>query len=700
MHYGTAVPEGIKLLEEFTGKKEISYFQIAPGERARLWEDLYKNSIAAVGYGPMDADLSGMTKDQMVKFYKDTSPQSSETEAKIQAAMLYNFVNLKPGDRFVTNKGRSLLLGLGIIKGHYQFRPDRSEYKHTVAVEYYKVSEEGIPIPEDWKGKFGKTLIPLSKSEFQAMEKLFDVPTKGQNPNSPFSVQTFDLLKSIRDNPTGAFYQAHKEEFKNFLEVPFQKLFHDVCLLLPRSLHNMLESEKGNFSRIVKNDFGKGGAWDFYWGALYPKGGQRIRDAQLFLWMNADRFEYGFYIGEYGGEQRKRFVLNCSKFKEILPNLLEESLSDGELKFGRHEEFLGKTQDSSSGEISNWRNWLSNPEAAGIHVYIQVSRDNVLTESGDRIVQNIAGKFKQLFPLVLLATSDDPIKMISEYEELEVEKGTNPLYPLVQCAKETGIEEEALSRWVRAIERKGQAIFYGPPGTGKTFIAERIARHLIGGGDGFSELVQFHPAYAYEDFIQGIRPKVNTEGVLNYPVVSGRFLDFCSQAAMRQGKCVLIIDEINRANLSRVFGELMYLLEYRNREIPLASGGQLQIPNNVRILGTMNTADRSIALVDHALRRRFAFLPLYPDYGILRKFHQESGFSVNGLVSVLENLNKKIGDRHYEVGITFFLRNDLREQVEDIWRMEIEPYLEEYFFDRRDTGDEFLWDKIKDKVIS
>ena len=144
----------------------------------------------------------------------------------------------------------------------------------------------------------------------------------------------------------------------------------------------------------------------------------------------------------------------------------------------------------------------------------------------------------------------------------------------------------------------------------------------------------------------------------------------------------------------------MYLLEYRTRAIPLANGGQLQIPSNVRIIGTMNTADRSIALVDHALRRRFAFLPLYPDYEILRKFHQESGFSANGLIGILENLNKKIGDRHYEVGITFFLRKDLREQIEDIWRMEIEPYLEEYFFDRRDTADDFLWDKIKDKVFS
>jgi 5-methylcytosine-specific restriction protein B len=87
--------------------------------------------------------------------------------------------------------------------------------------------------------------------------------------------------------------------------------------------------------------------------------------------------------------------------------------------------------------------------------------------------------------------------------------------------------------------------------------------------------------------------------------------------------CVLIIDEINRANLARVFGELMYLLEYRDSAIPLAGGGTLPIPTNVYIVGRMNTADRSIALVDHALRRRFAFLELQPDYNLLRHYHEQ-----------------------------------------------------------------------------
>lgn len=272
----------------------------------------------------------------------------------------------------------------------------------------------------------------------------------------------------------------------------------------------------------------------------------------------------------------------------------------------------------------------------------------------------------------------------------------NPEYSLDKFSEETGFEAGLLERWVRTIERKGQAILYGPPGTGKTFAAERLARHLIGGSEGFMEIVQFHPAYAYEDFIQGIRPQ-SVDGSLQYPVVPGRFLEFCRAAQNREGRCVLIIDEINRANLSRVFGELMYLLEYREAEVPLAGGGMFTIPGNVRLIGTMNTADRSIALVDHALRRRFAFLQLYPNYDVLRKFHRRTGFPVDGLIEALVHINREIADRHYEIGTSFFLKESLGDDIEDIWRMEIEPYLEEYFFDRPSKVEPFQWKSVQQK---
>ena len=275
---------------------------------------------------------------------------------------------------------------------------------------------------------------------------------------------------------------------------------------------------------------------------------------------------------------------------------------------------------------------------------------------------------------------------------------THPVYSLDDCAQEIGIDANEISRWGRAIQRKGQAIFYGPPGTGKTFVASKVAQHLVSESDGLLELVQFHPAYAYEDFMQGIRPLTHTASQLTYQLVPGRFLQFCEQAQQHTGLCVLIIDEINRANLASVFGELMYLLEYREASIALAGGGTFHIPANVRILGTMNTADRSIALVDHALRRRFAFVHLGPNTAVLRHYHKSTNFNPDPLITILDRLNRAIADPHYLVGHSYFLHPDLPTQLSDIWQMEIEPYLEEYFFDQPNQVDVFRWAKIRKQV--
>lgn len=275
-----------------------------------------------------------------------------------------------------------------------------------------------------------------------------------------------------------------------------------------------------------------------------------------------------------------------------------------------------------------------------------------------------------------------------------------PEYSLAAIARDTGYEQGYLANAVRAIRRKGQGILYGPPGTGKTFLAQKLASHLIGGGVGFTELVQFHPSYTYEDFIEGLRPERTDSGGLDYRMVPGRFKDFCDRARRVEDPCVLIIDEINRANLSRVFGELMYLLEYRDERVPLAGGSEFEIPPNVYLIGTMNTADRSIALVDHALRRRFAFVHLHPDYNVLRYYHssRDTGFDTGPLVGILREINREIDDVNYEVGISFFLHEELADHLPAIWRMEIEPYLEEYFFDRREIVERYRWQKVREKL--
>jgi 5-methylcytosine-specific restriction protein B len=472
---------------------------------------------------------------------------------------------------------------------------------------------------------------------------------------------------------------------------------------LPQELTDALETEKNIFSRILKNDYGRGGAWPWYWGAFYPKGGKRTEGAQLFASLNRHDLEFGFSLSDYGQDVRKRFVHHCKQHGAELSRLLRDTLSDPDLIFGSREKY--RRQDGVNEEKliqpPTWREWLESPgEVTNIRVVHALPAQDAAHGSEGDLIELVRSTFESLFPLVLLATSDDPLPKIESYLQVKPPPTTNPDYSLEQCAEQTGFAEAELARWVRAIHRKHQAVLYGPPGTGKTFIAEKLAKHLIGGGTGFSELVQFHPAYAYEDFIQGIRP--NTEdGALSYDLEKGRFLDFCRRAGRQDDICVLIIDEINRANLARVFGELMYLLEYRNESVPLAGGGTLRVPPNVRIIGTMNTADRSIALVDHALRRRFAFLKLDPKPAVLRHYHERerTGFDATGLLTTLESLNNQIADPNYAVGVTFFLRKDLADQIEDIWRMEIEPYLEEFFFDQASKIDHFRWGNVKEKIL-
>lgn len=540
------------------------------------------------------------------------------------------------------------------------------------------------------------------QSVFWVCGRVLQAPTPPTGPVQPvstaFLAPGFDLLAQLQEEPTREFYLKHKESLQKFVEEPFQRLFHDVTAILPESIRRVMESEKNLFSRFLKNDYGKGGAWSFYWGALYPKGGNRTRDPQLSLWINHDRLEAGFYIGDYGSEKRALFLRNCSRWRDSLSHLLGNPLSDSRIIFGTSDRYT----DLSSGKFTaktdtSWQDWLRDPTQAGLDASAIYLRDDLLRLDREDLVAEIVELYEKFFPLVLLAISDDPLPEIRKYlgEEERFEQESQPPYSLAQCSAKTGVDEDTLARWVRSIHRKGQAILYGPPGTGKTHLAGELAQHLIGGGDGFCELVQFHPSYSYEEFIQGIRPEQRPEGGLDYPLKKGRFLEFCERAGERKDTCVLIIDEINRANLARVFGELMYLLEYRDRAIPLAAGRQLAIPGNVRILGTMNTADRSTALVDHALRRRFAFIGLSPNFEILDKFHSGNDGSVAPLIELLKRINREIDNPHYEIGITFFLDKDLGRNLEDIWTMEIYPYLEEYFFDQRQKSDSFRWERVR-----
>lgn len=673
------------------GFESTSYWKIAPGEKAWQWPECRDGNFIAIGWEGL-GDVSSMARAEFEERRDELIAEHPDwTKARLE--QVWTFSRIQEADRIVANRGISEVLGIGTVTGPYEFHPS-IRHGHRLPVDWGDTQTRQVS-----EGNWRRTLLNLSPQKFQ---ELRDAPlqdgqepeyTGATEPSSPFSYQTFKLLGALHETPTKSFYEANKEDFRQYLEEPFQNLFREIAGRLPSRISEVMETKIRLFARILKNDYGKGGAWDFYWGAFYPKGGKRTTGAQLSMWIDRDRLEFGFYIGDYGSEQRKQFLENCADSTETLYEILQDSFEDGGLVFGEHK------SDYPAISPATWEEWLDAPEKLGLDVSLVVPREEVLRSSSDQLVSRAVDVYRRLFPLVLLATEEDALTAIGDYLELAEEKPLNPVYSLEECAEDTGFDLQTLAKWTRGINRKGQAILYGPPGTGKTFMAEHLARHLVGGKDGFWDLVQFHPAYAYEDFVQGIRPQ-SSDGKLSYPLVEGRFLEFCKEARSREGECVLIIDEINRADLSRVFGELMYLLEYREEEVPLAGGRKFSIPENVRVVGTMNTADRSLALVDHALRRRFAFLALYPDYGLLRHYHAGTGFDLDDLISVLETVNAEIDDPHYQLGVSFFMTGKLDQELGDIWSTEIEPYLEEYFFDRPERAKQFAWQNVSPQIGS
>ena len=237
----------------------------------------------------------------------------------------------------------------------------------------------------------------------------------------------------------------------------------------------------------------------------------------------------------------------------------------------------------------------------------------------------------------------------------------------------------------RLLQDKRQIVFYGPPGTGKTYVALELAHHFAGAEDA-TDLVQFHPSYAYEDFVEGYRP-ADKSGQPGFELQPGPLKRIADKARSQPDAThVLVIDEINRGNVARVFGELYFLLEYRNREISLQySEKQFSLPKNLWFIATMNTADRSIALVDAALRRRFRFVEFSPHESpiknLLRDWLRERKPDFLWVADLVDLANSKLPDRHLAIGPSYFMHNELDDEwVELIWKHSIIPYLEEQLF--------------------
>jgi 5-methylcytosine-specific restriction protein B len=273
-------------------------------------------------------------------------------------------------------------------------------------------------------------------------------------------------------------------------------------------------------------------------------------------------------------------------------------------------------------------------------------------------------------------------------------------YSKAKFLDEVYMNDEKYEDITALLNRKKNIILQGAPGVGKSFLAKRLAYSMIGFKDTNKvEMVQFHQSYSYEDFIEGFRPGKSG----NFEIKQGTFFRFCKKAiADSENKYFFIIDEINQGNISKIMGELMLLLENdkRGKEHAMSvtySGDKFYVPDNVYVIGMMNTADRSLAMIDYALRRRFSFVPIEPAFdnnAFILEF-RDNYHDADTVIEKMKKLNALIADEldnGHQIGHSYFCSDKPLDDkdIEGIFKYEIKELLHEYFFDNKNKLDEAL----------
>lgn len=521
-----------------------------------------------------------------------------------------------------------------------------------------------------------------------------------------FVQDTFIFLKELEQNNNDEWMHANNDanltRYRTVLKEPLRSLFTTVAPMIQQMDPGLeTEAKVNKVLAIIRKRFAdvEGPYHPYLWGAYYRKGRTKQTDCQLFVNVHPSHINVGLSVaGAQGADIHKRFLNNLKNYPQFFLSLLHS------LPAGFHIRLDDKNQET----LLAIESIISDQELTpflkvgtiDIEKRFKNSDPILLKPEFSELVKEI---FQSLYPLYqFILGSDETIagllEDLGEGEEEEPEER----YGLENLIIDTYLPGEFWTKINILLADKGQIVFYGPPGTGKTWVAEKYAQYWVDQAKEFGgevRVVQFHPSYSYEEFVEGIRPEsVDGPGEtkqVTYPVKTGIFRRFCAEASQHPNRrYVMIIDEINRGELPRILGELLYLLEYRTKSVELpysGSQGEFGIPSNVFLIGTMNTADRSIALVDHALRRRFYFVPMKADAEILRSFLLENQPGMEWVADLLTVLNKKLENEAkiewaLHIGHSHFMKKELDDlNLRLIWEHSVMPTLQEYFYRRGES---------------
>lgn len=576
----------------------ITYWMYAPGEQARFWDEYYQDGTMGLGWNKIGDLRDYRKKEDLIAPLKQNYGEDSSQ--KNSADMLYGFANeMKPGDIVFAKKGRSTIVGRGVVTSDYYY-----DGKHEIQPHLRKVN---------W----------THKGEWKS--------------DSMLAMKTLTNITRYTD---------------------------DV-----KQLNKLIE---GKASPVSIESSGK----QYWWLTGSPKYWSPSND-----WEVGDDIDYTLYNEK--GNKRRVF----KHFMEAKPgDLVIAYESTPVLQIVG----IGRVVSETDGEVLYIRKI---EELLSPVPYTEILNNPILKKS-EPVMNRCQGSLFRLTndeykEVMRLIRKDNPEPIIEEEEQTE----EHETYTDKDFLRQVYMNEHQLQTLKSLLMRKKNMILQGAPGVGKTFSAQRLAYAIMGVKDESRvKVIQFHQNYSYEDFVIGYKP--NAEG--GFSLVNGIFYEFCQQArAHREMPYFLIIDEINRGNLSKIFGELLQLIEadYRDQPLQLAYNKQrFSVPSNLYIIGMMNTADRSLAMIDYALRRRFSFFEIKPGFETEAFNNDISKLEISKLkelINAIIELNKVITDDDslgsgFCIGHSYLCNLNNGSDLKSVVEYDIIPMLREYWFDNDD----------------